>query len=328
MKKSKGFTLIELIVVLVILALIALIVTPLIMRVLDKAEDSANKRSVDGYGKSIEVAIANYLLDKGEYPTNVDDLTIEYTGSEVDCKTRVINADGSVFLTRCYVEDIKVKDKKTDDGWYHYGKTNMNQNQSYKIGDIVEYNGMKFYVIINSSTSDDTVTLLKDLPLTVADVNKYSNGVFNLTENESENGYGLVNYSDSSSCEGWKTYGDSKIKPIVDAWASDVIGNENLGVDSLGYKTRLLTMDDLFSRLGYENVFFCSGGCGYRGTKDFVPTWVYSSNYSYWVIRDPKYLWEMIDSGGNLYGDYCDNGNFAVIRPVITLNKSSIKEVD
>ena len=327
MKKSKGFTLIELIVVLVILALIALIVTPLIMRVLDKAEDSANKRSVDGYGKSIEVAIANYLLDKGEYPTNVDDLTIEYTGSEVDCKTRVINDDGSVFLTRCYVEGIKVKDKKTDDGWYHYGKSNIPSNKAYKIGDVVEYNGMKFYVIMDSSKEDDTVTLLKDLPLTVDDVNKYSNGVFNLTENDNINGYGLVNYSDATSCDTRGTYDDSKIKPIVDAWASDVIGNENLGVDSFGYKTRLLTMDDLFTRLGYENSFFCSGGCSYRGTKDFVPTWVYSNDYEYWVISNPKYVWEKITTSGNLYGKYCSSSLTSTIKPVITLKKSSIKEV-
>ena len=93
-KKSSGFTLIELVVVLVILAIIALIVTPLVLRILDKAEDSANKRSVDGYGKSIEIAIADYLLENGEYPTSIDDLKVEYSGNEVECKLRVINEDG------------------------------------------------------------------------------------------------------------------------------------------------------------------------------------------------------------------------------------------
>ena len=50
---KKGFTLIELIAVLVILAILALIVTPLVLNVIRKAKDSANKRSVDAYGKAM-----------------------------------------------------------------------------------------------------------------------------------------------------------------------------------------------------------------------------------------------------------------------------------
>ena len=63
MKKNKNaFTLIELIAVLVILALIALIVTPLVMNIVKRAKDSANKRSVDAYGKALELSVASYLL--------------------------------------------------------------------------------------------------------------------------------------------------------------------------------------------------------------------------------------------------------------------------
>ena len=65
MKNKKAFTLIELISVLVILAILALIVTPIVLNIVKHAKKSANKRSVDAYGKSIELAVANYLLDKG-----------------------------------------------------------------------------------------------------------------------------------------------------------------------------------------------------------------------------------------------------------------------
>ena len=76
MKRKNGFTLIELIAVLVIMAIIALIVTPLVMNIIRKARISADKRSIDAYGRSIELAVAGYLLDTGRFPTSVEQLTI------------------------------------------------------------------------------------------------------------------------------------------------------------------------------------------------------------------------------------------------------------
>ena len=43
------------------LAILTLIVTPLVMNIIRKARISADKRSVDAYGRSIELAIAGYL---------------------------------------------------------------------------------------------------------------------------------------------------------------------------------------------------------------------------------------------------------------------------
>ena len=86
-KKEKGFTLIELIGVLVIMSILALIVTPLVMNIIRNARIAADKRSVDAYGRSIELAIAGYLLDTGKFPTEVSQLTIEYSGDTVTCET-------------------------------------------------------------------------------------------------------------------------------------------------------------------------------------------------------------------------------------------------
>ena len=101
--KKKAFTLIELITVLVILAILALIVTPLVMNIIKKARISADKRSVDTYGRSIELAVSSYLLDTGNFPTDIADLTIEYSGDEVVCEKTQINYDSSVYLTGCRV---------------------------------------------------------------------------------------------------------------------------------------------------------------------------------------------------------------------------------
>ena len=122
MKKKNGFTLIELIAVLVILAIIALIVTPLVMNIVKKAKDSANKRSVDAYGKSVELSVALHLLDTGDYPTDITSLTIEYSGNEVVCNVMNLNSDGSIYLSGCTVGNTEVKDSNTNDGYYHFGK--------------------------------------------------------------------------------------------------------------------------------------------------------------------------------------------------------------
>ena len=122
-RRKRGFTLIELIAVLVIMAILALIVTPLVMSIIRKAKISARKRSVDAYGRSVELAIASYLLDKGAFPTNeqLPNLQVEYNGSTVVCNVMSIKENGGLYLSECKVNNIDVKDSSTEDGWYHYG---------------------------------------------------------------------------------------------------------------------------------------------------------------------------------------------------------------
>lgn len=125
MKQKKAFTLIELIVVLVILAIIALIVTPLVLRMVENAKNAANQRSVDGYGRAIELALANHSLDHATPPTSIDELDVKYNGAEVKCNVQKINDDMTIYLSRCTANGVIVKDKKSEDGYYHYGKIGM-----------------------------------------------------------------------------------------------------------------------------------------------------------------------------------------------------------
>ena len=120
--KKRGFTLIELVAVLVIMAIIALIATPLVLSLINNAKASANKRSVDAYGKAVEIAVSNYLTNKGGFPKSIEVLDIEYTGKEVSCKMMQLNKDGCIYLSRCSVDGVDVKDAKVPSGWYSYGK--------------------------------------------------------------------------------------------------------------------------------------------------------------------------------------------------------------
>ena len=334
-RKSKAFTLIELIATLVIMAIIALIVTPLVMNIIRKARISADKRSVDAYGRSIELAIAGYLLDTGKFPTEVSQLTIEYSDNQVVCSTTKINSNSSVYLAGCTVGGRSV------DG-YTYGDEETITYETYEVGDQVTYNNVDYYVIKDSDTSEESVTLLKAEPLSVQEVNTYGAGHVNRYTSDSVgtaydyNGYGGMAYYTSETCgyvnntwvsDGCKNdYASSEIKYVVDAWKA--------AKAPAATEARLITIDEL-SSLGYEWKQTCPT-CGEGWVKtDDVPTWVYNSNYWYWTSTryndSSSNVW-FVSGIGELVPLSVDihynNGytGYGVVRAVITISKSALSE--
>ena len=113
----------------------------------------------------------------------------------------------------------------------------------YKIGDEVRYNDIDFYVIKDSSSDEEIVTLLKAEPLTVEEVNTYGEGrVNNYVTNDTNdpaykkatnnNGYGGIRYYGNINCginsqnvwvydECDYDYEKSDIKIVVDNWVND-----------------------------------------------------------------------------------------------------------
>ena len=334
MKKNKAFTLIELIAVLVIMAILALIVTPLVMNIIRKARISADKRSIDAYGRSIELAIASYLLDNGYFPTSIEQLTIEYSGDEVVCSTTKLKSDSSVYLAECTVGGRVV------DG-YTYGSEEAVVYDEYQVGDEIIYKGMKFYVVSSSGTSEDRVTVLKETPLKIDEVSTYGMAHINSYTYMSQgttydkNGYGGMAYYSTETCgfpsgsyESVKTgcttdYEESDIKYVIDAWANDRLTVSDLKADSLGYKARLLTYEELITSLGYnppaENTNYMN-----LNTED-TPSWVYNSNYYYWTMSSSSNkndeVWAVNAYGSIEYGLVWYNFGY-VVRPVITISKS------
>ena len=301
--KKKGFTLIELIAVLVIMAIIALIVTPLVMNIIRKARVSADKRSVDAYGRSIELAIAGYLLDTGKFPTEVSQLTIEYSGNKVECSTTQINTDSSVYLAGCTVAGRSVEN-------YTYGEDKTPPAPTYtayQVGDEVTYNNINYYVIKDSSASESNVTLLKAEPLSYEEVQTYSNGTGAQPYNN--NGYGGMQYHSSSS-----VYSTSWVKNTVDAW-------KNAQAPAAS-EARLIKYSEV-KELGYE--LDNSATAEAYIPSEQTPSWVYNSNYGYWTMSQyndsADHIW-YVRSDGSLHNEYVFL-NY-VVRPVITISKSEL----
>ena len=334
--KEKGFTLIELIAVLVIMAILALIVTPLVMSIIRKARISADKRSIDAYGRSIELAIAGYLLDNGKFPTEVSQLTIEYSGNEVECETTQLNSDSSVYLAGCTVNGRSVEE-------YTYGKEETVSYKAYSIGDEVTYNNVDYYVIKDSAASDSTLTLLKAEPLSVAEVNQFggvgtaNNHVnkytsFSVAEAHDRNGYGAMAYYTSETCGkvngSWvdtgckNNYESSDIKYVVDAWKNEKA--------SLASEARLISKDEYLEYCLEEEYQYNITDIRTR----YVPKydWMYNSNYWYWLgtqyTDSTSRVWIVGNTGEISYSSTSDLGGYdnqgGVVRPVIVLPKSAL----
>lgn len=79
MKKmnKKGFTLIELLAIIVILAIIAVITVPIILNIIDEARKGAEKNSVIGYGKAVELAYTQYQYEKSMGTADADNTHLD-----------------------------------------------------------------------------------------------------------------------------------------------------------------------------------------------------------------------------------------------------------
>lgn len=307
-KVQFGFTLIEVISSLVVLSIIVLISVPIIFNIIDKLEKQTYRRSVDNYAHAIENSLMSYKMETGRIAKKINDLKVEYSGYDVKCDKSIVNGNGTVYLSNCYVNNKKVKDDKNEDGWYHYGVIQYD----YRIGDTITYNDMRFYVINNVTYGDDYITLLKDDPLTYEELMLYKdvNQSFNVSSN------GEISYYVSDSCKSGNysncttDYDLSFVKPIVDGWALDKFLDEDLTEDYTGYKARIVTIDDL-------KVL----GCDENYNINNVPSFVKSSD---------AWLMSSIDDTNMWCYSYNQLSSCAVfnyskrVRPVINLKKSAI----
>ena len=303
-KKMKGFTLIELIAVLVIMAILALIVTPLVMSIIKKAKVSADKRSIDAYGRSVELAIAGYLLDNGSFPTSIEQLTIEYSGEEVVCSTTRLNSDSSVYLADCTVGGRSV------DG-YTYGKEEIVSYDEYQVGDHVSYNGVTYYVIEDSDTTNDTVKLLKEEPLTKTEMDNLNLSGITIEE---QNGYGTVQYGSSTD------YSTSTVKQVVDAWKDSAVASGDTAT------ARLIALDELVDSFDYE--YHENATSAWYTIGENTQSWVYNSNYWYCTMSEynSSHVWYVNGNGALNPANPSDS---FLVRPVLELNKSAnITKID
>ena len=131
---KRGFTLVELLAVIVILALIALITAPVVLNVIESSRDKTYKRSIDLYGKAVEKAVAEYMMDHEREIGKVltfNDIKkyVKYEGNDVTCNVVEIYTDKSVYLSECKINTDTDYIKNDDNTPYTYGKRQTQTNE-------------------------------------------------------------------------------------------------------------------------------------------------------------------------------------------------------
>ena len=271
-------------------------------------------------------------------------IKVEYDSS-VTSQPAVTTKDITVTIN--YVQDL-------------YEGNSTTTYQTYSIGDVVTFAGSNWYVIKNSTSEEDYVTLMKEQVLTHDELGDYAitynnytctadnvtNGEYGCTtEGEkvskpydtmayywsdtchSEGYYGYTD-DNNSGCEGHNDYEGSKVKEMLEGTYINTLGSDNLKeVD--GYKIRLIKQEELQGNLGYSTEITASY---YEYSSENTPTWVYqnfgdtSKNvYGYWTMTPhPDYSYLVWCVNGRLDSNYVSNGYNVGVRPVINLLKSSI----
>ena len=274
-------------------------------------------------------------------------IKVEYDSS-VTSQPAVTTKDITVTIN--YVQDL-------DEG------NTSTAYQTYSIGDQITFAGSNWYVIKNSSSEEDYVTLMKEKVLTNKELGEYgidyekicsvyevedgTNGcttegqkvtipydTMSYYWSDTCHETGSYGYTDTVDlgCEGHNDYEGSKIKEYLEGIYINTLGSNNLKeVD--GYKIRLIRYEELMGDLGYT-MDITSGGAGeYPDVNDNVPTWVYqnfgegtnidNNVYGYWTMTEYSSGVWRVYSAG-LLSYHSVYDNSSGVRPVINLLKSSI----
>ena len=324
---KKGFTLVEILAVVTIIGLILIISLPKISNSLN-----SKKQEIDTTTSNMIISAAKlYVKDNSskfdKVENNVYCLPIVtltekgYLESPVKNVTNDKDITNSASVRISYDNNFKYEVVKKEECKIKVKKTN------YKVGNLVTYNEMNFYVIKDSDESKDYVTLLKVEPLSVDEVNTYGAGhVNNYTQDSvgtafNQRGYGGVAYYSSPEC-GYidgvlvntnclSDYNTSDMKYIIDNWTKDKFDSNDLAIDDTGYSSRLLQKKE-YEAFSEEH------------------TWKYSPNYDYTIINTYS------ESSSLIYFVRHDNvidGNvfyvmtlkkYLTVRPVVNIYKTAL----
>lgn len=373
---KKGFTLIELLAVIVILGILMLIAISSVTKYINNSKKEVYLKTINNM---VDVVRNGLISEDGKY--FMGDMTqkafsllqVELEkGSNKSPYGQLVHNNSYVLVTKTS-DGYEYKVQVEADTGYCIELIDINKLDktkiircdvanmevgplyaAYQIGDQVNFAGSNWYVIKDSTSVEDYVTLMKEKVLTNSELGdngvKYNctsanvlHGHYNCKTEGEEKSFDTMSFYWSDTCHEKSIYGYtdlvqdgctnlysvSNIKPFLEEEYVVTLGSDNLKeID--GYKIRLITRNELRTNLGWTNLDKKA-----TDSSNNVPTWVYSD------IGDVnngnvKGFWTMSQFlGSTESGVLCSNGNSSWlncnvygfsrgVRPVINLLKSSI----
>ena len=345
--------------VIVILGILILIAVPSITKYIDQAKKNTYVNTIKDMVDAVRYSVVSEdsMAGKKEKAFLLSQVKLE-KGSGKTPYGKLIDENSYVLVSKTtdgYTYKVQVK----DDGGYCIELTDVDkldkskvkkcdeisnieivpELRTYVIGDTVTFAGSNWYVIKNSTSDEDYVTLLKETVLTHDELGENYAITRDGTEYDRMSYYwsdtchykGYYGYTDTitSGCEGHNDYEGSKVKEYLEGTYITTLGADNLKeVD--GYKVRLITTEELNANLGWVNLNTTAKTDNENAN---VPLWVYQNFgenqngvYGYWTMTPhPDYSSGVcyVDRVGVVYHLNIDYNNNSV-RPVINLLKSSI----
>jgi len=265
---KKGFTLIELLAVIVVLAILALVVTPIVLNIVENAQQGSDERSLEQYAKVMQTSfyeekMKDTTLTLASFVSNVDTgsgVSLTYNGSRVVCSERkaVETASGeqTIELRNCTVDGR---------GPYEFINGKASKSDVYKNGEVVYFDVKEGklcsnYHVDNSKTgyngmnpAGNQTSCLKFYAFN--DTNKSKNLNLLLDHNTT----GTVYWTDSSTAKNENGPKDviNQLKTDTGSWKgtiepsnysldlTDQTSNAKYTIDYSGYKARLITAQEI-----------------------------------------------------------------------------------
>ena len=225
---------------------------------------------------------------------------------------------------------------------------------TYYSGDLVRYKNIAFYVLFDSDSTKDSVQLIKMVPLSHNEINRYTDnkayliklydGTLSYEESRGDF-FGTMAYYYDNNClqsngntieenySGCKNdYELSNVKKVIDAWVNENFELNDIVNDELGYKARLLNFNDYSVLTSIDDNKLVN-----------PPNWLISDSSDTWVMEKRENCIYRGSFGGPSTLLFCYNGVYsrsnkyinsrntfetATVRPTIILKKSSIKKWD
>lgn len=222
-------------------------------------------------------------------------------------------------------------------------RINAEEYEKFKSGDLVRYNNIAFYVLFDSDSSSDNVQLLKMVPLTHDEINKYTDGKavkldsYNYSESNTDYSYGNMAYYYSDECYGCRNadicarnnhsgcinvYELSNVKKVVDAWTQENIDTKDIVAFDDSYNARLLNINEIIQfdsrNDGNNNWYYINN----------APNWITKPNFYSWIIDDNSSEYSYAIYSNRMYLDSYYVYNEGSVRPTIKLKKNSIKKFE